>query len=125
MSTVTLDDTITIALTVTDRAASAAWYEKHLGFETLFSADEAGWTELTTKTPGVTLGLGDSTKASPGNATPVFGVADIDAARRALEAESVRFDGDTITIPEMVKLATFFDPDENALMLAQDLTKRS
>ena len=58
MSTINPDQTITIALSVTDRKASAAWYETHLGFKELFSADEAGWSELATNTPGVTLGLG-------------------------------------------------------------------
>ena len=41
----------------------------------------------------------------------------------ALEAEEVRFDGPTETIEGMVSTATFYDPDGNALMLAQDLTK--
>ena len=33
-----------------------------------------------------------------------------------------KFDGDTDVIEGMVKTATFYDPDGNALMLAQDLT---
>ena len=48
---------------------------------------------------------------------------DIDAARSALESRDVRFDGDTMTIPDMVRLATFDDPDGNKLMLYQDLQK--
>ena len=39
-----------------------------------------------------------------------------------MEAEGVRFDGDTVQIDGMVRLASFFDPDNNALMLAQDLS---
>ncbi len=58
MSTVSLDSTITLAISVRDRHASADWYKKHLGFELLFHADEAGWSEVRTKTEGVTLGLG-------------------------------------------------------------------
>lgn len=121
-SVVSLQKTITLALSVKDRHASAAWYERMLGFGLLYHADEAGWSELATKTPDVTLGLGEQEKAAPGNAVPVFGVENLDAARAALEAEDVRFDGDTIQIDGMVRLATFFDPDGNALMLAQDLT---
>ena len=34
----------------------------------------------------------------------------------------MRFDGPTQEIPEMVKLATFYDPDGNKLMLYQDLS---
>jgi hypothetical protein len=53
----------------------------------------------------------------------VLGVRDIDAARAHLEKHNVRFDGATRTIPGMVKLATFFDPDGHALMLYQSLSQ--
>ncbi|MCV6548604.1 MAG: hypothetical protein OIF56_15220 [Cohaesibacter sp.] len=39
-----------------------------------------------------------------------------------MEQASVKFDGETIVVDGMVKTATFYDPDGNALMLAQDLT---
>jgi len=122
MSVVTLDNTITLALSVSDRHQSADWYEKMLGFELLYHLDEAGWSEVKTKTEGVTLGLGEQLKPNPGNSVPVFGTADIKAARDALEQEGVKFDGETETIEGMVSTATFFDPDGNALMLAQDLS---
>lgn len=122
MSLVSLENTITIALSVKDRHASAKWYEDMLGFETLYHADEAGWSELQTNNPGVTLGFGEHTKPVPGNCVPVFGIADLDAARLKLEDAQVKFDGKTDVIEGMVKTATFYDPDNNALMLAQDLT---
>lgn len=122
VSVVALENTITLALSVKDRHASADWYSRMLGFELLYHADEAGWSELATKTAGVTLGLGEQTEAAPGNSVPVFGIGDIASARAALEAEGVRFDGPTDTIEGMVSTATFYDLDDNALMLAQDLT---
>lgn len=122
MPTVNLNDQLTISIAVTNRAQSAQWYRTHLGFEEVLSIDEAGWTELKTTVPGVTLGLGDTDKASPGNCVPVFGVSDITEARSALEDKAVTFDGDTITIEGMVSIATFYDPDGNAMMLAEDLT---
>ncbi|WP_299861433.1 VOC family protein [uncultured Hoeflea sp.] len=125
MSLISLDNTITIALTVTDRHASAAWYQEMLGFETAYHADEAGWSELQTKTPGVTIGLGEQARPAPGNCVPVFGIADLDSGRAKLEQANVRFDGDTEVIEGMVKTATFYDPDGNALMLAEDLTGES
>lgn len=125
MALVSVDKTITLALSVTDRHQSAAWFENTLGFSTLYHADDAGWSELQTNTDGVTLGLGEQMDMSPGNCVPVFGVADIDAARTALEGAGVAFDGPTETIPGMVSTATFFDPDKNALMLAQDLSGSS
>lgn len=122
MPLISLDDTITISLSVTDRHASAAWYNDMLGFETLYHADEAGWSELQTKTAGVTLGLGEHTKPAPGNCVPVFGIGDLDAARQKLEQAEVKFDGPTDVVEGMVKTATFYDPDGNAMMLAEDLT---
>ncbi|MEM8978138.1 MAG: VOC family protein [Pseudomonadota bacterium] len=122
MSLISLQDTITLALSVTDRHASAAWYKSMLGFDLLYHADEAGWSELQTNTPGVTLGMGEHTKPAPGNCVPVFGIANLDPAREKLEQAGVKFDGATEVIEGMVKTATFYDPDGNALMLAQDLT---
>ncbi len=122
MPTISPDKSITIAFSVSDRAATAKWYLKHLGFKEIFAADEAGWTELATNTPGVTIGLGDAEEINRASTTPVFGVADLDSSRSALEAEGVNFDGDTIEVEGMVKVATFFDPDNNALMIAEDLS---
>jgi catechol 2,3-dioxygenase-like lactoylglutathione lyase family enzyme len=123
MPVVSLDNTITLALSVRDRHASADWYAEKLGFELLYHMDEAGWSELATRTEGVTLGLGEQSEPTPGNTVPVFGVADIAGARSALEEVGVKFDGATETIDGMVSTATFYDPDGNALMLAQDLSK--
>ena len=85
MSLISLENTITIALSVTDRHNSAKCYEDMLGFQTIYHADEAGWTELQTNTTGVTIGLGEHTKPAPGNCVPVFGIADLDTARQKLE----------------------------------------
>ena len=122
MSLISPDKTITIALSVKDRRASAEWYGRVLGFETLYHADEPGWSEIQTNTPGVTIGFGEHSKPVPGNTVPVFGIADLDAARKTLEAADVKFDGETDVVEGMVKTATFYDPDGNALMLAEDLT---
>ncbi len=122
MSIISLDNTITIAISVRDRHASAKWYEDMLGFALLYHMDDAGWSELKTKTDGVTLGLGEQNEPNPGNTVPVFGIANIDTARKDLEAAGVEFDGETIVLEGMVSTATFYDPDKNALMLAQDLT---
>lgn len=123
MPLITLKNTITLALSVRDRHASANWYNETLGFELLYHFDEAGWSEMQTKTDGVTLGLGEQAEPKPGNTVPVFGIANIEAARTALEQAGVKFDGETETVEGMVSTATFYDLDGNALMLAQDLTE--
>ena len=122
MAIVSLDSTITLAISVSDRHASAKWFEQLLGFQPLYHADEVGWSEMSTMPEGVTLGMSEHTPPSPGNAVPVFGVSDIGAARTSLEAEGVKFDGETEVIEGMVSTCTFYDPDGNALMIAQDLS---
>ena len=58
-----------------------------------------------------------------GGATLTFGVTDLDAAKAALDAKGVRQDGPIQEIPGMVRLLTFYDPDDNALMFYQDLSQ--
>jgi predicted enzyme related to lactoylglutathione lyase len=108
-----------------DLEKSIAWYRDVLGFSILYKMEEMGWCELKSPVHGVNVGL--SQVESPevkGGATLTWGVKDIDAARSALESRDVRFDGDTMTIPDMVRLATFYDPDGNKLMLYQDLQSK-
>ena len=116
------DGGLTLSFQVGDRKRAMAWYRDVLGFSLLYEVEDIGWCELATETKGVNIGLSQVEKPSVGaGPVPTFGVKDIDAARSILESKDVRFDGETQEIPGMVKLATFFDPDGNALMLFQDL----
>jgi predicted enzyme related to lactoylglutathione lyase len=122
MGGISYDGGLTAAIGCTDFAKSAAWYQDVLGFKMLYEMKEMGWGEFASPVARVNVGLSQKEKVpAGGNAVLTWGVKDIDAARAALEAKKVRFDGATQTIPGMVKLATFFDPDGNALMLYQDL----
>ena len=117
------DGGLTCSLQCTDLDASIAWYTDKLGFNHLYTVNEIGWAEMSTCVDRVNLGL--SLVEAPdvqGGATPTFGVLSVDTARNKLEAGGVRFDGDTLEFPGMVRLATFFDPDGNKLMLYQDLS---
>jgi predicted enzyme related to lactoylglutathione lyase len=122
------DGGLTCALQVSNLARSIGWYQDVLGFTLLYKVDEIGWAELATEVNRVNVGLSEVEAANikPGkaNAIMTFGVVDIAHARGALEKKDVRFDGPTMTIEGMVKLATFFDPDGNALMFFQDLQKQ-
>ena len=122
MSLISPKNTITIAFSVKDRHASAAWYGNMLGFALMYHADDTGWSELETNTAGVTMGLGEHAKPTPGNCVPVFEISDIATARQKLEQANVKFDGETDVVEGMVKTATFYDLDGDALMLAEDLT---
>lgn len=117
---------LTIATQVSDLEQALAWYQEMLGSEVIYKVGEMGWAEVTSPVPGkVAIGLSQVEKPKTSGCVPVWSVADIDAARARLESKSVRFDGDTITIPGMVRLATFFDPDGNAWMLSQSLVDPS
>lgn len=124
MPELTYDGTITLSCTVKNLDAALAWFRDKLGFEQAFRAP--GWAEVATPAAGVTIGLaeGDEAPAS-GGATPVFGVVDIDAARGELEAKGVAFEGETVELPGLVKLATFASPDGNRYMLAQSLAQQA
>ena len=116
------DHTITLSTPVGNLEDSIAWFRNMLGFEEVFKVPEAGWAEVSTSADGVSIGLEAGGTAQGRGTTPVFGVVDIDAARSELEGKGVRFEGDTVELPGMVKLATFFDPDGNRFMFAQSLS---
>ena len=115
---------VTLSFGVTSLDAAIDWYQQALGFTLLYRLDDMGWCELQGPDKNITVGLGVREEVKPGGGSvPVWGVLDIAEARAALEARQVRFDGDTVEIPNMVKLATFFDPDGNAMMLVESLPK--
>jgi len=124
-SPIGFDGGLTCSLQVTNLDRSIAWYRDVLGFNLLYKVDEIAWAEMGTEVARVNLGLGQvETVSARGNCKLTFGVRDIDKARAALEAKGVRFDGPTVTIPGMVKLATFLDPDDNPSMFYQDLQSK-
>jgi catechol 2,3-dioxygenase-like lactoylglutathione lyase family enzyme len=119
---IAFDGGLACAINVTDLDRSSAWYQEVLGFELLMRVEEIAWCEFTTPVARVTVGLAQvETVSMGGGATLTFGVADIEAAKAALDTAGVRQDGPIQTVPGMVRLLTFYDPDDNALMFYQDL----
>jgi catechol 2,3-dioxygenase-like lactoylglutathione lyase family enzyme len=113
---------LTLSLHVRDMEAAIRWYTEMLGFELIYKLDEMGWCEMRSPVKDVTVGLGQVKEMAPHDGcVPVWGVVNIEASRRKLEKMGVRFDGPTHEITGMVKLATFYDPDNNAWMLVQSL----
>jgi catechol 2,3-dioxygenase-like lactoylglutathione lyase family enzyme len=113
------DQQLVISVNVSDFEAAVDWYRRALGFEIVYRLDQYGWGEVRTPWGGVTIGLSQSEELKHGGTVPTFGVKDIAAARAHLESLGTKFDGETYEIDGMVKLATFFDPDGNAWMLAE------
>lgn len=122
MSGLAYDGGLTCSLRVTDLERSIAWYRDVLGFTLLYRAEDIGWCELSTGVARVNVGLSESQEAGgAGGATLTFGVVDIEDAKATMDAAGVRQDGDIQDIPGLVRLLTIFDPDDNALMLYQDM----
>jgi len=118
------DGGLTCALGVKNLEAGIAWYRDVLGFEPLYVREDIAWGELVTGVARVNVGLSQVEEpGGKGGATLTFGVTDLDAAKAALDAKGVRQDGDIQEIPGMVRLLTFYDPDDNALMFYQDLSE--
>ena len=117
------DGGLTCAIQVKDRKASAKWYQDVLGFKLLYDVEEIGWCELATSVERVNVGLSEvESPQVKGGTTLTFGVKDVNAARKQLESKDVKFDGSTRVYDGMVKLATFYDPDGNTLLLYEDLS---
>ena len=111
---------LTCALGVSDLDRSISWYRDVLGFELLYRQDDIAWCELSTSVERVNVGLSERRESGGGGgATLTFGVTNLEAAKEVLDGHGVRQDGDIIEIPGLVRLLTFFDPDDNALMFYQ------
>lgn len=113
---------VACAVGVTNLDEAIAWYKDVLGFELIYKMDDVGWAELKTPNKDLVLGLSVKEKVEVGGGAVVtWGVTDIEKAKKGLEPHNVKFDGDIMVVPDMVKLLTFFDPYGNTFMMAQDL----
>lgn len=113
---------LTASMGVTSLDASIEWYGRVLGLTLLYRVEEIGWCEMASHMPGVNVGLSENREViQGGGATNVWSVTDIEAAKAHLDAQGVKQDGEIMTIPGLVRLLTFFDPDGNAWMFAQSL----
>ncbi|MFG0329694.1 MAG: VOC family protein [Phycisphaerales bacterium] len=117
------DGGLTCALGVRDINESVKWYDEKLGFELAYKMDDIGWAEVKSSVDRVFIGFSQVDKVeTKGGPTLTFGVKDIEKARKTLEQQGVRFDGEIVEYPGMVKLTTFYDPDGHKLMFYQSLS---
>jgi catechol 2,3-dioxygenase-like lactoylglutathione lyase family enzyme len=120
--TITYDGGLTCSLGVSSLDRSIPWYRDVLGFELLYRLEQIAWCELKTGVERVNVGLSEVEEpGGKGGATLTFGVTDIEAAKAELDRQGIRQDGPIQDIPDMVRLLTFYDPDDNALMFYQEL----
>ena len=106
-----------ISVPVSDLEQSTAFYRDTLGLEQI---GHGGWPEFQLG-ENVSLYLLDPTNIGrqfegPHTSAIALRVADVESARSELEAKGVQFEGETFDTG-VCHMATFRDPDGNALML--------
>jgi predicted enzyme related to lactoylglutathione lyase len=109
---------------VDDLAVAEDFYTRVLGLKRTFAMP--GWIEVSdaeSGTPSIGLGQRDQTSPQAG-ATVVLRVESLEAERQRLEAMGVKFVGEPIEIPGVVRLLTFEDVSGNRLQLLEDLTQQ-
>ena len=115
---ITVERTDFISVPVTDMKRSVAFYGETLGLPRV--SDTEGWPEFQLG-ENVSIYLVDPTNIGrefegPHTSSVALRVADVDEARRALEAQGVVFTGETFDTG-VCHMAIFADPDGNTLML--------
>ena len=105
-----------VSVLTRDLPRAKRFYTEVLGLE----LETEGESDLELRTGQVTLDVFDPSSIgqpfAPSPAGLALRVADVDEARRELEAKGVVFDSETIET-SVCKQAWFKDPDGNALML--------
>jgi catechol 2,3-dioxygenase-like lactoylglutathione lyase family enzyme len=106
-----------ISVPVTDMERSTRWYGETLGLERI---NDGGFPEYQLG-ENVSLYLLDmesigSEFTAPHTASIALRVADVEAARKELEAKGIAFEGDTFDT-SVCHMAHFRDPDGNVFML--------
>jgi predicted enzyme related to lactoylglutathione lyase len=111
---------VTLQIAVADLDRSIRFYEDVMGFKVSERRDDLQFAHLQTNVPGLELGINQVAPVVPPSAAVVINisVADVAAARAALEARGVKFPKPTQVIPGKVALAEFADPDGHRLRLA-------
>jgi catechol 2,3-dioxygenase-like lactoylglutathione lyase family enzyme len=110
---------LVIQMGVSNLDRSIAFYRDTLGYTVAERRDDLKFAHITSNVAGVEFGLSEVPVPKGSGSTVLnIGVADVGAARRALEAKGVVFRGETAVIPGKVALAGFADPDGNVLRLA-------
>ncbi|GAK14383.1 VOC family protein [Geomicrobium sp. JCM 19039] len=111
----------TIWYNVTNVEQTLKFYTESLGFKLDFHDADNGMASVHTNTPDCFIGFSEATDVIPSKASAVFEVTNIEETVLKLKETGISFTSDVTTIPGLVKLATFKDPDGHDLELSQTL----
>lgn len=107
-------------LAVSDATKSAEWYGNILGGHVVSTIPEFGWVEVSTSTPGVTLGLTEMpTDVANRGAVLDFEVDDLERVRGLLAENGVGGLESPTEIAGVARVLSAHDPDGNRLMFFQ------
>ena len=103
---------------VDDLEASKKFYGEALGLKKVFEMD--GWCEFGQAEGAPTIGLNQRRDDDPERgATVVLRVENLEESTKRLKAKGVKFEGEVMEVPGVVRIATFRDPSGNRLQLCQ------
>ena len=112
-----------ITVSSTDKALHL--FKDILGLKVTSEAQEYGWYELQGTEGGMHLGIGKEYHNKAGhNAVVTFVVDDIVMMKKEMEQKNIRFDGDIMEVEGHVKLATFYDVDNNKFQLVEEINTK-
>ncbi|REK75108.1 VOC family protein [Paenibacillus paeoniae] len=114
---------LTVWYSVTNLEQTLKFYSEKLSFEVIFHDSSSGMAMVNTNTQDCVLGFSEAEAVEASTSSTVFEVHNIEEAMKQLEEKGVSFIGEVEHIPDMVKLATFVDPDGHNLMLAESITE--
>lgn len=107
---------------VGDLDTAIDFYTNRVGLQLESRDEQIGWARVSTPTRDVSIGLLEIEAVVGSGSTSVnFTVPDAQRSRGILETHGVEFDGPNMTIPGLVIIASFTDPDGNVIRLVQDL----
>ncbi|QGH35560.1 lactoylglutathione lyase [Gracilibacillus salitolerans] len=113
---------LTIWYNVKSMDESVKYFTEGLGFSLDFKDEEQRIAMITTNTKDYCIGFAEAETIAPVTSSAVFEVEDIEKTYVELKERGIQFTGEIETIPNLVKLATFQDPDGNSFELSQTLT---
>ncbi|KGA98414.1 lactoylglutathione lyase [Alkalihalobacillus alcalophilus ATCC 27647 = CGMCC 1.3604] len=111
----------TVWYNVSNMERTIQFYTEQLGFVLDFQDKDNGMACVQTNTKDCFIGFSEAVEVISTKASVVFEVEDIEAAVKALSQKGIEFTSEITTIPGLVKLTTFKDPDGHNLELSQTL----
>lgn len=112
-----------IWIAVKDFEAGLKEYTQIFGFKILQQSSEWKWAELQSMDGGCILGLCEGNKelSAGSNAVVTITVKDLEQKKQELTKQGAKLVGETMVIPEQVKLQTLIDKSGNRLQIVQKL----